>query len=195
MSYYDIDAILTDAQKIPCTFSLPVPSLGFLDENPGGDIPADVPIPLPLYLATLLAIQRLAPGAPPLVAIDLPASLAPRVLNALKADARTVDLRGLEVGFYEGASRVLELLEDTEDEVGTVVEGAFKVRAAAVADFARGVVRGGVGGEGEAFLRGLEEWERESDSRGFRNAVFRAAHDSSKAVRVWMGEVKNKKKK
>ncbi|KAL9022338.1 MAG: hypothetical protein Q9185_000453 [Variospora sp. 1 TL-2023] len=166
MSYYDIDAILTDAQKIPCTFSLPVPHLGVLDENPGGTIPPHVPIPLPLYLATLLAIQRLSPTAPPLVSIDLPASLAPRVLHALQADARTVDLRALELGFYEGASRVLELLEeDGEVDVGAVVEAAFKVRAAAVADFARGVVvrgsTGGVGGEGEGFLRGLEEWERQ----------------------------------
>ena len=38
MSYYDIDAILTDAQKVPCTFELDVPGLGFLDGNSGGDV-------------------------------------------------------------------------------------------------------------------------------------------------------------
>jgi len=37
-SYYDIDAILTDAQKLPCTFDLDIPGLGYLDENPGGDV-------------------------------------------------------------------------------------------------------------------------------------------------------------
>ena len=37
-SYYDIDAILTDAQKVPCTFDIDVPGLGYLDENPGGDV-------------------------------------------------------------------------------------------------------------------------------------------------------------
>ncbi|KAI4115547.1 MAG: hypothetical protein LQ338_007840 [Usnochroma carphineum] len=119
MSYYDIDAILTDAQKIPCTFELAVPGLGFLDENPGGDIPSAQPIPTPLYLAILLAIQRLSPTSSPLASIDLPLSLSPRVLNALKADPRTVDLRGLEVNFYEGAARVLEVLE--EEEVGDVL--------------------------------------------------------------------------
>lgn len=35
MSYYDIDAILTDAQKLPCTFELDVPGLGYLDGNAG----------------------------------------------------------------------------------------------------------------------------------------------------------------
>ena len=37
-SYYDIDAILTDAQKLPCTFELDVPGLGYIDGNVGGDV-------------------------------------------------------------------------------------------------------------------------------------------------------------
>lgn len=37
-SYYDVDAILTDAQKVPCTFQLGVAGLGFLDNNAGGDV-------------------------------------------------------------------------------------------------------------------------------------------------------------
>ena len=36
--YYSIDAILTDAQKVPCTFELDVPGLGYLDDNAGGDV-------------------------------------------------------------------------------------------------------------------------------------------------------------
>ena len=140
MSYYSISAILTSAQKVPCTFDLPIPNLGFLDDNPGGDvrlpipikinptpqtnpsksphqIPPHTPISLPLYLAELLAVQQL--DSRPLLTLDLPASLGPRVLNALKADAKSVDLRALDVYFFEGASRVLELLE--EEGVGDVV--------------------------------------------------------------------------
>ena len=37
-SYYNIDAILTDAQKLPCTFELDVPGLGFVDGNAGADV-------------------------------------------------------------------------------------------------------------------------------------------------------------
>ncbi|KAL8905553.1 MAG: hypothetical protein Q9171_006620 [Xanthocarpia ochracea] len=180
MSYYSISAILTSAQKVPSTFDLPIPNLGFLDDNPGGDIAANTPLPLPLYLAELLAVQQL--DNRPLLTLDLPASLQPRVLNALKADAKSVDLRGLEVYFFEGASRILELLE--EEEVGDVLSEAFKKRAAEIADHARNARGGTSSGEGGEFLRGLDEWER---------GLFRAAHDSSKAVRLWMGEVRGTK--
>ena len=44
-SYYDIDAILTDAQKVPCSFNFDVPGLGYLDGNAGGDV--DIPRTLP----------------------------------------------------------------------------------------------------------------------------------------------------
>ena len=37
-SYYDVDAILTDAHKVPCAFEIDIPGLGYLDENPGGDV-------------------------------------------------------------------------------------------------------------------------------------------------------------
>lgn len=37
-SYYDIDAILTDAQKVPCTFDINVPGLGYMEGNPGGEV-------------------------------------------------------------------------------------------------------------------------------------------------------------
>lgn len=38
MSYYDVDAILTDSQKLPCTFELDVPGLGYLEGNAGGTV-------------------------------------------------------------------------------------------------------------------------------------------------------------
>ena len=117
MSYYSIPAILTSAQKVPSTFDLPIPNLGFLDDNPGGDIAANTPLPLPLYLAALLAVPQL--DNKPLLTLDLPASLQPRVLNALKADAKSVDVRGLDVYFFEGGSRILELLE--EEQVGDIL--------------------------------------------------------------------------
>ncbi|KAL8725374.1 MAG: hypothetical protein Q9166_007390 [cf. Caloplaca sp. 2 TL-2023] len=187
MTYYSISAILTSAQKVPCTFDLPIPNLGFLDDNPGGDIQPHQPLLLPLYLAELLAVQQFpvhssSSSSQPLLTLDLPTSLSPRVLNALKADAKSVDLRSLEVFFYEGASRILELLE--EEGVGDVLCEAFKKRAAEIADHARNARGGAGGGEGEGFLRGLDEWER---------GLFRAAHDGSKAVRMWMGEVKGGK--
>ena len=51
--------------------------------------------------------------------IDLPPSLSPRVLNALKANPKTVDVRGQAAHFYDLAARALELFE--EDEIVEVL--------------------------------------------------------------------------
>ncbi|KAA6410891.1 MAG: DNA replication complex GINS PSF3 [Lasallia pustulata] len=177
MSYYDIDAILTDAQKVPCTFELDVPGLGFLDGNSGGDIKRGMRVSLPLWLGELLAVQRLGNSA--IVSLDLPDTLSPRVLNALKADPKTVDLRALAQHFYGLAARVLNLFE--EEEIVDILTETFKKRAAEIADHAHNP-RGALG-EGAEFLRGLDEMERQ---------LFRSAHDSAKAMRIWMGELKKK---
>ena len=49
-----------------------------------------------------------------LVTLDLPAALSQRVMNALKADPRTVDLRAQAPNFYALAARMLELFEEEE---------------------------------------------------------------------------------
>jgi hypothetical protein len=53
-------------------------------------------------------------GTSPLVTLDLPSALSPRVINALKADPRTVDLRSLAPHFYGLGARILELFEEEE---------------------------------------------------------------------------------
>jgi hypothetical protein len=56
-SYYDIDAILTDAQKVPCTFELTVPGLGFLEGNMSGEMKQGSKVELPLWLGEMLALR------------------------------------------------------------------------------------------------------------------------------------------
>ncbi|CAL3963465.1 unnamed protein product [Diplocarpon coronariae] len=182
MSYYDIDAILTDAQKVPCTFELDVPDLGFLDHNAGHTLKAGTRVELPLWLAEMLAVS--SPNTnKSLVTLDLPPSLAPRVMNALKAEPKSVDLRALAQNFYGLGARILELFE--EEEVCDVLTETFRARAAEIADHASnagaGQRSGGAGNDGGDFLRGLDEMER---------TLFRAAHDSSKAMRSWMADAK-----
>lgn len=46
--------------------------------------------------------------------LDLPAALSQRVINALKADPRTVDLRAQAPHFYNLGTRILELFEEEE---------------------------------------------------------------------------------
>ncbi|EGE82652.2 DNA replication complex GINS protein psf3 [Blastomyces gilchristii SLH14081] len=178
MSYYDLDAILTDAQKLPCTFELEVPGLGYLDGNVGEDIKPGTRIDLPLWLGEMLAVGART-NSSPLVNLELPNALSEKVLNALKADPRTVDLRSLAPHFYRLGVRMLELVE-AEEMVDVLME-TFKKRAMEIADHAhnsRGALSDGV-----EFLRGLDETERQ---------LFRAAHGSAKEMRVWSGETRKK---
>ncbi|KAJ6017421.1 hypothetical protein N7451_000800 [Penicillium sp. IBT 35674x] len=175
MSYYDIDSILTDAQKLPCTFELEVPGLGVLEGNPGEDIKAGTRIDLPLWLGEMLSIAARI-GTSRLVTLDMPEALSERVMNALKADPRTVDLRALAPHFYNLSERILELFE--EEEMVDVHSSAAQQKL-----LTRPTIHGGAVGDGVEFLRGLDETERQ---------LFRAAHDRAKAMRIWAGEAKRK---
>ena len=60
-------------------------------------------------------------GGQPLVTLDFPAPLQQRVVNALKADAKTVDLRAQAAQFYSLGVKVLDLFED-EDLADVLIE-------------------------------------------------------------------------
>lgn len=100
------------------------PSLNLINFSPFPQIKPNHTLLLPLWLAELLAVQRLGNSSTqPLLTLDLPAALAPRVLHALRADAKSVDLRLLaQGGFYGLVGRVGELfeVEDVADVVGEV---------------------------------------------------------------------------
>jgi GINS complex subunit 3 len=231
MSYYDIDAILTDAevdsprnwpfsrrqnsqtdapvQKLPCTFNLDVPGLGYIDNNPGHDLKRGTKVSLPVWLAELLAVTSSSvnnPSGDPsansaFVTLETPSALNAEVISALKADPRAVPLRDRSPHFYGLAARALDLFD--EPELSEVLRATFVGRAAEVSLHARkagvGSSRGedkGAGGKGgggggvmqvvmgageQEFLRGLDEWERR---------LFRAAHDGARAEREWRESVK-----
>jgi hypothetical protein len=67
-----------------------------------------------LLRACLILKRSQTVGSQPMATIDLPASLSSRVMNALKADARTVDLRGQAAHFFTLGARMLELFEEEE---------------------------------------------------------------------------------
>ena len=170
-SYYDVDAILTDAQKVPVTFEIDVPGLGYLNGNVGGGIKAGTKVELPLWLGEMLAVSQPA-GVSALVTLDLPSALSQRVINALKADPKTVDVRAQAPHFYAIGTRMLELFE--EEELVDVLTETFRKRAAEIADQAHNS-RSALG-EGAEYMRGLDEGERR---------LFHAAHDNSNAVKKW----------
>lgn len=115
-------------------------------------------VSLPLWLGEMLAVsQRL--GTSSLVTIDLPPALGPRVINALKADPKTVDLRAQASHYYMLGARMLELFE--EEELVELLCETFKKRAREIADHAGG--SSGTQGTGADFLRGLDETERQCE--------------------------------
>lgn len=61
------------------------------------------------------------PGSQPLVTLDFPAPLQQRVINALKADPNSVDLRAQAPRFYPLGARILDLFED-DDMVDVLTE-------------------------------------------------------------------------
>jgi GINS complex subunit 3 len=118
---------------------------------------------LPLWLGEMLAIMPPGDDVTKYVELYPPDAFAPRVLNALKADPRTVDLRSLAPHFYMFAERYLNLCGDDEDEaIIDVLTEAFRKRAAEIADHARNPQ--GARGIGADFLSGLDETERKSKS-------------------------------
>ncbi|OTB12024.1 hypothetical protein K445DRAFT_321512 [Daldinia sp. EC12] len=186
MSYYDIDAILTDAEKVPCKFELDVPELGYLDNNPSQPLKAGTSIGLPLWLAEPLALTNRSPNNPEdgsnsFVTLDLPPSLSNEVMSALKADPRAVPLRDQSHNFYGLGTRMLDVFE--EAEICAILRRTFVTRAADIALHARkaGATEDMGVGAGEEFLRGLEEWERK---------LFRKAHEGAKGTKEWMERVK-----
>ncbi|KAM3453946.1 hypothetical protein MY3296_003418 [Beauveria thailandica] len=201
MSYYDVDAILTDAevrypssgrlpspaidllttiaQKVPCQFELDVPYLGHLDNNPHGLKPG-TSLLLPLWLAEMLALASSGgeDSRAPLT-LNLPPCLSDGVVAALKADPRAVALRDQSPHFFGVCVRMLDLFD--ERELGAVLRRTFIVRAADVGLHARKADEGMVAGLGEEFLRGLDEWER---------GLFRTGHEGVKGAREWMDKAK-----
>ncbi|KAM7186844.1 DNA replication complex GINS protein psf-3 [Rhypophila sp. PSN 637] len=193
MSYYDLDAILTDAEKIPCTFQLDVPELGYLDNNPGHTLKSGTNVLLPLWLAEMLAIANMGDDQNPdksFIAFDLPPAVGKDVMAALKADPRSVPLRIQSPNFYNLAKHMMDLAE--EQELHAVVRKAFITRAADISLHARKAGGAGskdegsnlgIGAAGEEFLRGLDEWER---------ILFRKAHDGARSTKEWIEGVKKR---
>ncbi|KAI1654145.1 DNA replication complex GINS protein PSF3 [Daldinia decipiens] len=186
MSYYDIDAILTDAEKVPCKFELEVPELGYLDNNPSQPLKTGTSVGLPLWLAEPLALTSKSPssseeGSSSFVSLDLPSSLSNEVMSALKADPRAVPLRDQSQNFYGLGTRMLDVFE--EGEICAILRRTFVTRATDIALHARkaGATEDMGVGTGEEFLRGLEEWERK---------LFRKAHEGTKGTKEWMERVK-----
>lgn len=76
---------------------------------------AGTKIDLPLWLGMMLAVSNSNnPGQAALVTLDFPPPLQTRVINALEADPKSVDIRAQAPHYYALGAKVLELFEDDQ---------------------------------------------------------------------------------
>ena len=83
-------------------------------------------VELPLWLGEMLAVSHPS-STSALATLDLPPALSQRVMNALKADPRTVDIRAQAAHFYNIGARMLELFEE-EDMVDLLTDVRLSFR-------------------------------------------------------------------
>lgn len=72
-------------------------------------------------MITLLIDGSNNPGSQPLITLDFPVPLQQRVMNNLKADPNSIDLRAQAQHFYTLGARILDLFED-DDVVDVLTE-------------------------------------------------------------------------
>lgn len=115
---------MSEAMHVPSSSSFPLrcrPTLTIISLQ----LKPHTRLELPLWLAEMLAVSQPGTSAP-LLTLDLPSALSPRVMNALSASPLAVDLRSLAPHFYALAVRLLELFEEEEmSEILTQVRGGL----------------------------------------------------------------------
>lgn len=166
-----------------------IPDLGHIENNPGQPLQTGTKTSLPLWLAEMLALASTSSAstndedAKSFVNLSLPPALSSEVTQALKADPRAVPLRSQSMNFYGLATRLMDLFE--EKELYTVLRKTFVVRAADIALHARKTKEDGanlgLGGAGDEFTKGMDEWER---------MLYFRAHEGMKFGKEWMENVK-----
>ncbi|KAK9457124.1 DNA replication complex GINS protein-like protein psf3 [Dipodascopsis uninucleata] len=176
-NYYSIDDILTDGHKIPTVFQIDVPGMGYLEHgrSTNTDIEEGACIELPLWMSEVLAITGISDELPVgFITVSTPLQFNSKVVNAIKADAVTVDIKALCSQFFKLGERWLSMTGD--ESLLEVLMEAFKKRSALINDHAYNT-RLAMIADSTAFLAKLDETELQ---------LYRRAHDSSKDLRKWI---------
>ena len=119
MSYLDIDEILCEEERVPCTFMLTAVGLGHLDTSvEGNDLPEQTRIELPLWLATQLHRKDMA-------LMELPRHFERKMRDEILAGAENINLKEFSYYFYEVGSRLCASLNLPNDDLKNALSIAF----------------------------------------------------------------------
>lgn len=107
MSYLDIDVILSEEDRVKCTFTLDAQDLGKLDKDTKTDYLAEgTELELPLWMAETLLEKNM-------ITAELPKQYNQTMRDALQAGAASVRLFEHSFYFFEVG---VKLAKDTEDK-------------------------------------------------------------------------------
>ncbi|ODV82297.1 DNA replication complex GINS protein PSF3 [Suhomyces tanzawaensis NRRL Y-17324] len=173
-NYYDLDDILADGEKVPSRFNMTVPGLGYLEGNPGKAVQKGTQLELPMWLAEVLAICAiLEDSQESFIDLSEPEFISSRVLNAIKTNPRTVDLRKLLRNYYKLVEKWGTFFN--EPSLIEIIMTMLKERAFEINNFASNTNKL----MNNDFTYTLDEFER---------ILFRMTSDSNKQMRNWLKE-------
>eukprot|EP00939_MAST-03C_sp_MAST-3C-sp1_P003198 g3198.t1 len=110
-SYYDLDAILGEEQRVPTTFKVSAAQLGHF--MPGNevqqieDLPKDTRLELPLWLSKILLERNM-------VALDMPPFYGSRNRSRLKADEWSINIRDKSPYYFRVGRTLSKIKNDVE---------------------------------------------------------------------------------
>ncbi|KAI5949596.1 PSF3 [Candida jiufengensis] len=176
MSYYDIDDILADSEKLPCQFNHTIPGLGYLEGNPGKSIKSQTKIELPFWLAEILSILEIKTSTDVTTFISLidPDFLNEKVINAIKSDPESLNLHKLSSQYYKMIEKWGKLFN--EPQLIEIVMEMLKSRAFKINNFANNFHQKHFNNE---LLYNLDEFEKK---------IFKDSTESNKLMRIWLKE-------
>ena len=104
----DIDAILAEEERVPCTFRLKAKGLGHLDTNSEEvDVSENQRLGLPLWLANTFNQKKA-------VVVEAPTHFGAKMREEMKAGAESINLRDFSYYFLEVGLQVSKILVDED---------------------------------------------------------------------------------
>ncbi|EIE76212.1 hypothetical protein RO3G_00916 [Rhizopus delemar RA 99-880] len=146
--YYNIDDILAEHTKVPCTVLYDFEK----EANLSGDevaVPRNTRVELPYWVAKPLAQYT------NLIAIEIPRTYGTKVRNMLVASPESVDFRSLGAYFYEFGVKLVDFVVD--EKLPGILEKAFKQRIKGIMNYSQS--SGST--VGQDFIQKLDETEKD----------------------------------
>ncbi|EGD73431.1 hypothetical protein PTSG_05134 [Salpingoeca rosetta] len=167
MSYFDIDDILMQEERLPCVASIDVIKMGSLDPSSATPyLRKGSKVDLPLWL---IKSYREKNGED-IFEVDPPKFLGPKYLDMLRADATVINLQSWCSHFFSFAITYLTLFQD--GDLATTIQDSFGHRYLVILDISQNAVQDDTSEK----TRNLDQLERQ---------LFHAGLQDDRAQQQW----------